>query len=116
MKQITFITAWSCPENNELSLILATLGGVLFAVHIDQYSRRMQQLYKTIEPELLSYIPGDKPLIEVTEIGARILYKEFKIGINYSPLTLVNVNNQGKSWYVFHTKEELESGTIEIIN
>ena len=115
MNPINFIIASGEP-NNELSLITKTPGGYLYAIHIDQLSERFQDLFEVAHSELISFLPGDRPMIEITRKGAILVSRKFKSQKLHYPLMLVKEQIRGRYFWTFHTKEELESGKIKFIN
>lgn len=115
MKQISFIST-SGEHGNDLSFCYQTLNGYVYAVHIYYFSEQTDHLFKAIESELISYISGDKPMIEVTPRGKEILEKEFIIRNNSCPLYLVNVKRDRMSRYEFADQKTIDSGLLNIIN
>lgn len=112
MKAVNFIVT-SGEDNNELSLITKTKKGYLYAIHIDQLSERFQELLEIAHTELISFIPGDRPMIEITQRGVILVSRKFKKQKIHRPLMLVKEQIRGRYFWRFHTKEELESGKIE---
>lgn len=75
MNTINFIYQYG--GESALLLLFKTENGFLFASHIDHFSKAQTEFYSLLGSELLSIIPGDAELIEVTQFGYEIIKAYF---------------------------------------
>ena len=99
MKTITFIYKGG---EYPLSLLYETKQGFVLAVHIDYHSKEQIKFFSLIENELLSIVPGDTQLIEVTSKGLKILQQNYQIRNQQEQICMQKAkNNSGNEYYHF---------------
>jgi hypothetical protein len=111
MKKLTFISTANGNSDNELAFLYETKSGIVLAnIGIDHYGPRRNNFFKLIEKHIISFVQGDRELIEVTPEAIDLLKKNgFNISnVRYDLFLFQRKLNSGKgTYYSFATEEEL---------